>query len=187
MSGSVRLKAVAVGALVALFAFLTFANFVPKEQRVESPLLPDDGLRWGLDLQGGIHWVVGVELDDAIERELEFVRGGIVETLSNDPQQPTRLAVEGLASQCAYDHPLSEKQGRRRRTSGLVPELPSALPRNLCALRRYRVATILLLLSPSLYHTCQGHRRDPSFMPNQKAHWWADLRKGDCSFDLFRL
>jgi len=60
-------------ACVGLFAFLTIANFVPQEKRLESPLLPDGGLRLGLDLQGGIHWVLGVDLEAAIDQELGFM------------------------------------------------------------------------------------------------------------------
>ena len=84
MSGSIRWKALSVGALLVLFAFLTAANFVPKDERVESSFWPDQGLRLGLDLRGGIHWVVGVELGDAIERELEFVRKTLEEQLGED-------------------------------------------------------------------------------------------------------
>ena len=61
----------AIGA-VALFGFLTVANFVPEERRLESPLLPDSGLRLGLDLRGGIHWVLGVQLDEAEVQEINF-------------------------------------------------------------------------------------------------------------------
>jgi len=84
VSGSIRWKALSVGALVVLFGFLTAANFVPKNERVESDFWPDEGLRLGLDLRGGIHWVVGVELGDAIERELEFVRKTLEEQLDED-------------------------------------------------------------------------------------------------------
>ena len=84
MSGSISWKALSVGALLILFGFLTAANFVPKDERVESSFWPDEGLRLGLDLRGGIHWVVGVELDDAIERELEFVRKTLEERLGDD-------------------------------------------------------------------------------------------------------
>jgi len=82
--GSINWKALGVGVLLLIFGFLTVSNFVPKEQRVESGFWPDDGLRLGLDLRGGIHWVVGVELDDAVERELEFVRKTVEEQLEED-------------------------------------------------------------------------------------------------------
>lgn len=84
MDGSTRLRALGVGALLLIFGFITAANFVPKADRVESGLWPDDGLRLGLDLRGGIHWVLGVELEEAITRELEFVRKSIEERLKDD-------------------------------------------------------------------------------------------------------
>lgn len=84
MSSALRWRVAAVAALIGLFVFLTLANFVPKEQRLESGFWPDDGLRLGLDLRGGIHWVVGVRLDDAIERELDFLRKSLIETFQED-------------------------------------------------------------------------------------------------------
>jgi len=80
----VRLRIISVGALVALFAFFSLANFVPEEKRIESPLLPDGGLRLGLDLQGGIHWVLGVKLEAAIDHELEFMAGNLTEAAKTD-------------------------------------------------------------------------------------------------------
>ena len=94
MSGSINWKALSVGALLVLFSFFTAANFVPKDQRVESEFWPDNGLRLGLDLRGGIHWVVGVELDDAIERELEFVRKNVEDQLEEDEIALTSSTVE---------------------------------------------------------------------------------------------
>ncbi len=84
MNGGLVWRSVLVGTLVAFFAFLTAANFVPKEQRVASALWPDDGLRMGLDLRGGIHWVVGVDLGEAIQRELEFVRKNLQAQIADD-------------------------------------------------------------------------------------------------------
>ncbi|MBW2286503.1 MAG: protein translocase subunit SecD [Deltaproteobacteria bacterium] len=83
MSGF-RFRVIAVAALVALFAFFSLANFVPEERRIESPLLPDSGLRLGLDLQGGIHWVLGVKLEAAIDHELEFLAGSLTDAAERD-------------------------------------------------------------------------------------------------------
>jgi preprotein translocase subunit SecD len=94
VSGSIGWKALSIGALLVLFGFVTAANFVPKDQRVESNFWPDNGLRLGLDLRGGIHWVVGVELDDAITRELEFVRKSIEEQLGDEEISLPRAVVE---------------------------------------------------------------------------------------------
>ncbi len=73
-------------ALITLgfFAFLTFANFVPEATRVASPLLPDKGLRLGLDLQGGIHWVLGVRLQEAEQQELTFLAENLREFAKED-------------------------------------------------------------------------------------------------------
>jgi preprotein translocase subunit SecD len=71
---NLRLRAGSALAAVLLFGFLTVSNFVPEETRLANPLIPDHGLRLGLDLQGGIHWVLGVKLDVAEEQELSFMR-----------------------------------------------------------------------------------------------------------------
>ncbi len=84
MGGQVGFRVAGIAVLLILFSFLAAANFVPKEDRVASNFWPDDGLRLGLDLRGGIHWVVGVELDEAVTRELEFVRQSIQEDLEQD-------------------------------------------------------------------------------------------------------
>jgi preprotein translocase subunit SecD len=84
-----------VVALLAIFAFISAANFIPKEERLASPIWPDEGLRLGLDLQGGIHWVVGVDLEEAVKRELEFVRGNLKAEFEDRNITPRRLAVVG--------------------------------------------------------------------------------------------
>ena len=68
-----RLRIASLAALVLLFGFLAVANFIPEQTRLASPLLPDDGLRLGLDLRGGIHWVLGVKLEMAERHELDFL------------------------------------------------------------------------------------------------------------------
>ena len=46
---SARWRLGSVLALVAVFGWLSVANFIPKDQRLESDWLPDDGLRLVLD------------------------------------------------------------------------------------------------------------------------------------------
>jgi preprotein translocase subunit SecD len=93
VSGSLRWRLGSVIALVLLFAYLTIANFFPKEQRVETAWLPDHGLRLGLDLQGGIHWVVGVDLESAIQHELEFLRENLRDAFEEEGVTPALLVV----------------------------------------------------------------------------------------------
>lgn len=100
---SLRWRLGTVTALLLLFGWLTAANFVPKAERLESDWLPDDGLRLGLDLQGGIHWVVGVDLKTAIDRELEFVRKNISDDLAEQNVTLVQGSVEdgGLVFEAA--------------------------------------------------------------------------------------
>ncbi|MDP6977366.1 MAG: protein translocase subunit SecD [Myxococcota bacterium] len=91
---SLQVRTILIAALVLLFAFISGSNFFSKEERVESSLLVDDGLRLGLDLQGGIHWVVGVELDVAIKRELEYQRDSMIDFLQKDGVAPTLTRVD---------------------------------------------------------------------------------------------
>ena len=67
-----RWKGTACLLAVLLFGFLTANNFISEELRLASPVLPDGGLRLGLDLRGGIHWVLGVKLEEAEAQELGY-------------------------------------------------------------------------------------------------------------------
>jgi preprotein translocase subunit SecD len=79
-----RGRLVSVAATILLLGYYAAANFFSEAQRLASPLIPDVGIRLGLDLQGGIHWVLGVELDAAIQHELEYLRSALLEELDKD-------------------------------------------------------------------------------------------------------
>jgi preprotein translocase subunit SecD len=72
---SFRWRAIWVIATVLLFGYYAVANFASEETRIESPWVPDNDLRLGLDLRGGIHWVIGVKLGAAEDHELGFLKG----------------------------------------------------------------------------------------------------------------
>ena len=84
MSGNLRVRLASVAATVLLLSYFAAANCFSEQTRLASPLIPDAGIRLGLDLQGGIHWVVGVKLDEAVAHELEFQRSALVEQLTAD-------------------------------------------------------------------------------------------------------
>ena len=84
MSGNLRLRLASVAATVLLLSYFAAANCFSEQTRLASPLIPDAGIRLGLDLQGGIHWVIGVKLDEAVAHELEFQRNALVEQLTAD-------------------------------------------------------------------------------------------------------
>ena len=81
---NLRLRAASIFGLVAVIGYFAVANLIPQETRVANPWLPDQGLRLGLDLQGGIHWVLGVELGAAEARELGYQRSQLAEYLEDE-------------------------------------------------------------------------------------------------------
>jgi preprotein translocase subunit SecD len=92
---SLRTRTVLSVAVVLLIGFFAVANFVPQEQRVESPLLPDSLLRLGLDLQGGFHWVLGAKLDEAEVQELGSLRTNLTELAEEEGFAIGSTRVEG--------------------------------------------------------------------------------------------
>ncbi len=97
MSTGLRWRVGSIAALILVFTFLTVANFIPKEARIGSSLWPDDGLRLGLDLQGGIHWVVGVKIADAVTHELQYVRDSLRENSPSKDIATERMSIEAGA------------------------------------------------------------------------------------------
>ncbi len=120
---SLNVRILLIGGLVLLFSFITFSNFFSKEQRVESSFLVDDGLRLGLDLQGGIHWVVGVELDVALKHELEYQRDSIKGFLEEDGVELKLARVdEGRLVLAAADAEDTEKIRKMTTDTGILSE-----------------------------------------------------------------
>ena len=116
-----RLRAAAIAGVVLLFGWLTAANFVSAEARRASPLLPDAGLRLGLDLQGGIHWILGVQLDEAVAHELDYVRGGIQGAADEGEFGVSSVAVEGdrVVAEAATTEDLAKLRDWAEKRGGL--------------------------------------------------------------------
>jgi preprotein translocase subunit SecD len=85
---SFRWRAIWVTATVLLFGYYAVANYASEETRIESPWVPDNALRLGLDLRGGIHWVIGVKLGATEDHELGFLKG-----LLEDELERTEVVV----------------------------------------------------------------------------------------------
>ena len=81
---SLRWRLILVTTFTLLFGYYAVANFASEETRIESPLVPDNDLRLGLDLRGGIHWVIGVKLGTTEEHELSFLKGLLEDSLERD-------------------------------------------------------------------------------------------------------
>jgi preprotein translocase subunit SecD len=91
---SLRWRTIGVVASLVLFGWYAAVNFIPAAVRKAHDWIPDQALRLGLDLQGGIHWVLGPNLTVAIEHELDVMRGSIGETLADKKVTLTRLVVD---------------------------------------------------------------------------------------------
>ncbi len=81
---SLRGRMIWVSAVLLLFGYYAIANFASEETRIESPWVPDNDLRLGLDLRGGIHWVIGVKLGATEEHELSFLKNLLEDSLESD-------------------------------------------------------------------------------------------------------
>ena len=125
---SLRLRAATLAALVAIFGFLVAANFVPQEYRVASPLLPDQGLRLGLDLQGGIHWVIGVDLGASEQRELEFQREQLLHHLEEEKAPLEAVEVRDGALVLVGASPTALDAANQWAKNGLVDPKPGEPP-----------------------------------------------------------
>ena len=76
------------------FAYLAVANLFSPETRKEYWFLPANGIRLGLDLQGGIHWVLGADLKVAYEHELDHMKGQLGEQLGEEKITPASMSVK---------------------------------------------------------------------------------------------
>jgi preprotein translocase subunit SecD len=92
---SLRWRLGSVGALVLLLAYLALANFFPAERRAQAWYLPDEGLRLGLDLQGGIHLVISPDLEAGVAQELGHIKDGLAQQIEEKEITGARLFVEG--------------------------------------------------------------------------------------------
>ena len=92
---SLRWRLILISATVFLFGYYALANVASEEARLESPLIPAESLRLGLDLRGGIHWVIGVKLATAEEHELGFLKGVLENDLLSDEITVGEISIEG--------------------------------------------------------------------------------------------
>jgi len=74
---SLRWRLGAVVALVLLLGWQGIGGFFDKDLREAAWWLPDEGVRLGLDLRGGIHMVLSPDLEVALDRELSSLKDGL--------------------------------------------------------------------------------------------------------------
>gem|GEM_PF-6426122 len=92
---SLRWRTLSVLGLVLFLGYLAAANFVSRETREAAWYLPNEGLRLGLDLRGGIHMVIGPDLEMAIGHELAAIRSGLDDAIQRKGLTGVKTAVAG--------------------------------------------------------------------------------------------
>ncbi|MEE9280489.1 MAG: protein translocase subunit SecD [Myxococcota bacterium] len=81
---SLRARAILVGIIVALMSLLAFPNLYSEEERLASVWIPDDALSLGLDLQGGIHWLLRIDDAQAVLQEVKRTQSVIAKIAEED-------------------------------------------------------------------------------------------------------
>ena len=92
---SLRGRVILVGATILILGWMAAASFVSEERREAAWWWPDDAMRLGLDLRGGVHMVIGPDLEVAIGQELSAIRGSLEQDLEDADVRGVRLRVSG--------------------------------------------------------------------------------------------
>jgi preprotein translocase subunit SecD len=90
---SLRNRLLGVTALVLWFAWFAVGSFFSDEQRKAAWWLPDSAIRLGLDLRGGVHIVIGPDLEVAIAHELSVIEDGLERALERKQVTGTRFVA----------------------------------------------------------------------------------------------
>ena len=119
---SLRTRIVAVVVAVVWLGWFVLGSFFNVEQRKAAWWLPSNALRLGLDLQGGVHIVIGPDLVVATEHELSAIQDGLERGLEREKvsgvrferageelriQPPTPAAADALRKITENDHRFS--------------------------------------------------------------------------------
>lgn len=92
---SLRTRAILIGVIVVLFGGLAYPNLFGRETREASDWIPDQALDLGLDLRGGMHWLLRVDQDSAIDTEQRRNLGRLEEALKRAGAEPVLTLSDG--------------------------------------------------------------------------------------------
>jgi preprotein translocase subunit SecD len=90
---SLRTRILGVAFLVLWVGWFALGSFFPDEQRKASWWLPDSAIRLGLDLRGGVHIVIGPDLEVAVAHELSVIQDGLERALERKQVTGTRFVA----------------------------------------------------------------------------------------------
>jgi preprotein translocase subunit SecD len=86
---------IATLAVILLLGWVAASSWFTEEQRKAHWWIPDDAVRLGLDLRGGIHMVIAPDLAVATQHELSHMRTSLEARLAKDAIQTKSLALAG--------------------------------------------------------------------------------------------
>jgi preprotein translocase subunit SecD len=99
---SLRARWIMIAAVTLLNTWLALPSFVSDATRAaEHWWLPKKGMTLGLDLQGGVHWLLRIDIDTAVQQELKKLKGSM-ETWSEE--QKVTLASAELSGETLVLH-----------------------------------------------------------------------------------
>jgi preprotein translocase subunit SecD len=96
--------------------YMAIPSLVPESVRRSTVLLPDSGVSLGLDLQGGIHWLLAVDREQAYEKRIEAIAADLGERVKEGEAFGEVKAIEGPALEvCGASAAKLEELGNDRR------------------------------------------------------------------------
>jgi preprotein translocase subunit SecD len=76
---SLRSRWILIAGITLVSLYFTIPSFIPEKTRLASPWIPDDAMELGLDLQGGIYWLLRIDTESAVQQELDKIKSNIVD------------------------------------------------------------------------------------------------------------
>ncbi|MBW2414031.1 MAG: protein translocase subunit SecD [Deltaproteobacteria bacterium] len=78
---SLRSRLIWISVIAVFGIYAAYPNLFSEQERLDNPWIPDAGLTLGLDLQGGVHWLLRVDTATVMRQELDVNRSQIEEDL----------------------------------------------------------------------------------------------------------
>jgi protein-export membrane protein SecD len=101
---SLRGRVLWVSGVSLLMVFMAVPSLVPERIRLESSLIPDSGVSLGLDLQGGIHWLLAVDRGQAYQKRIETIATDLGDRVREGEKFGTVKPLEGAVLEvCGAD------------------------------------------------------------------------------------
>jgi protein-export membrane protein SecD len=92
---SLRARTIWILVICALMVYMAIPNLFSEAVRRASPWIPDSGVALGLDLQGGIHWLLAVDADEVRQKRLASIGAELNNRVQEGDQFGTVREIDG--------------------------------------------------------------------------------------------